>query len=377
MRGTLREKRPGYWEVRADAGVDKLTGRRARITRGVRGSRRDAERVLNALVTKSESGTVGGSSMATFGSLLDAWYEHASGELAYQTADRYRRILDKQILPVLGTTKLRKLDAATLDLYYRSLSKSGLAPATVRQTHAIIRSALNQGVKWEWIPQNVAMKATPPKQREAVTTAPTLVDVATLIERARQSRYPELGLLLHLGVVTGARRGELCGLRWSDLDLATDELVIARSVYATKDGTVVTKTTKTHQARRIALDRATVEALTEHHESLTYRARQCGAQLDTEAFIFTADVVGIEAWKPNRVTLAFRRLCAESGITGVRFHDLRHFAATHLLSAGVDVRTVSGRLGHANASTTLDIYSHFVNASDKHAATILGALVPK
>ena len=84
---------------------------------------------------------------------------------------------------------------------------------------------------------------------------------------------------------------------------------------------------------------------------------------------------GIEPWRPDRVTLAFKRLCSELEIEGIRFHDLRHFAATSLLSAGIDVRTVSGRLGHANASTTLGTYAHFVGASDRRAADVLGEVI--
>jgi integrase len=105
------------------------------------------------------------------------------------------------------------------------------------------------------------------------------------------------------------------------------------------------------------------------------RAEFCSVTLDPTAFVFSDHERGIEPWRPNRVTLAFRRLCIELGIPGIRFHDLRHFAATNLLSAGIDVRTVSGRLGHANAATTLGTYAHFVGAADRNAAAVLERVI--
>ena len=97
--------------------------------------------------------------------------------------------------------------------------------------------------------------------------------------------------------------------------------------------------------------------------------------MDPKAFVFADHERGLKPWRPDRVTHAFRRLCAELELSGIRFHDLRHFAATNLLSAGIDVRTVSGRLGHANAATTLGTSAHFVGASDRNAADVLSGRI--
>lgn len=105
------------------------------------------------------------------------------------------------------------------------------------------------------------------------------------------------------------------------------------------------------------------------------RAEFCSVTLDPKAFLFSDHERGTEPWRPDRVTLAFRRLCIGLELPGIRFHDLRHFAATSLLSAGIDVRTVSGRLGHANASTTLGTYAHFVGAADRQAVDVLSQVV--
>ncbi len=300
--------------------------------------------------------------------------DHVEPDLAYQTVQSYRRLIKNHIEPSLGSIKLRKLDVATLDSFYRAMSKKGLASATVRQAHAVIRSALKQGMKWDWVPINVAEKASPPRLRKATVKSPEPLDVSRLVERAAAGKYPEFAVLIHLAVITGARRGELCGLRWADLDTKRAELLIQRSIFETLEHEIVEKDTKTHQARRIALDEGTLRSLAEHRLAMTARAEFCGVTLDPAAFVFSDHERGIEPWRPDRVTLAFKRLCTELELTGIRFHDLRHFAATNLLSAGVDVRTVSGRLGHANASTTLGTYAHFVGASDRNAATVLAGI---
>ena len=132
MRGSLREKRSGYWEVRIDAGIDRLTGKRVQVSRSVEGTRRDAERVLNTLISKHETASVGGSTTATFGALVSAWLDQVEPDLAYQTVQGYKRLIRNHIEPALGSIKLRKLDVATLDSFYHALTKKGLAPASVR-----------------------------------------------------------------------------------------------------------------------------------------------------------------------------------------------------------------------------------------------------
>ena len=142
-------------------------------------------------------------------------------------------------------------------------------------------------------------------------------------------------------------------MRWTDLDVTRAELLIQRSIFEKKQHEIVEKETKTHQARRIALDEGTMVTLASHRAAMESRAEFCGVVLDPKSYVFSDHERSFEPWRPDRVTLAFKRLCTELDLTGIRFHDLRHFAATSLLSAGIDVRTVSGRLGHANAATTL------------------------
>jgi integrase len=216
--------------------------------------------------------------------------------------------------------------------------------------------------------------ASPPRVRAQHLDPPGPEQVMQLIEAATKLD-PDFGCYLLVAATTGARRGELCGLQWHDVDLESRNITISRSVVEAAHSQLVAKDTKTHSARRIALDEATARRLLEHRERCEKRAIACNARLPSQAYIFSAEPDGSRPWAPNDVTKNFIRLRNQVGLSNVRLHDLRHFAATRLLAAGVSVRTVSGRLGHANAATTLGVYAHFVEESDREAAEKLGGLL--
>ena len=185
---------------------------------------------------------------------------------------------------------------------------------------------------------------------------------------------PELACYLLVAAATGARRSEVIALRWSNINFAAAVVSIERGVVFGPDG-LVEKDTKTHAARRVALDAATLATLAAHRASMTARAEACGEELVTDAFVFSNSIDGSDCWFPDSVSRSFRRLCAKEGLRNVRLHDLRHFVATQLLGAGVDVRTVAGRLGHRNAATTLNVYAHFLEQTDRTAADIIGRVI--
>jgi len=182
------------------------------------------------------------------------------------------------------------------------------------------------------------------------------------------------GTPLFLAARTGMGRGELCGLKWGDIDLGSARIVVSRAVAAVTDGTTE-KSTKSHASRRIALDTATVTLLQRYHERATAWADADGATLSSDSFVFSRTPDGPRPLHPDNVTSAFRRVCEREGISAFRLHDLRHAHATQLLAAGVPVRTVSGRLGHANAVTTLNVYAHVLEESDERAARVIGEIL--
>jgi integrase len=240
--------------------------------------------------------------------------------------------------------------------------------------HAILRRALQQGVKWEWIATNPAMLATTPKVRQFKVDPPNPEAVMKLIEAASKED-PDFACFLVLAATTGARRGELCALRWSAINFEDETLTIASAVVEGVHSRLFEKDTKTHGSRKIAIDDFTLATLRAQLERCEERALSCDSILIRESFVFSPDPDGRRPAAPNDVTKEFMRLRDRSGLESVRLHDFRHFAATRLLSAGVSVRTVSGRLGHASASMTLGVYAHFLEVSDRDAAEKLGSMI--
>jgi integrase len=176
-----------------------------------------------------------------------------------------------------------------------------------------------------------------------------------------------------LAASSGARRGELIALRWKDIDLDRGTLSIERGVVIV-DGQLIEQGTKTHQSRRITLDGTTRTNLSLHRSRMEKAAESAGSSIGADSFVFSETLDGSTPWRPDSTTRAFRSLCQRAGVGRIRLHDLRHYVATRLLTAGVDVRTVAGRLGHRNPSTTLNVYSHFVPESDQEAADALGRI---
>jgi integrase len=371
----MASPRPGVWVVRIDGGRDPVTGRRRQISRTVQGTKRDAQRVLNEMAVDADKGRFTGTN-TTFRQLSEEWLELARADLSPTTVRSYRGLLDNYILPSIGDVPVKNIQTLDLDqLYHGLLNRFGLSSNTVRNTHTIIRRAFRQAVLWGWIVSNPAANATAPRLIKPNLSPPDVEQVGELLQAASK-RDPELGHFLHLAATTGARRGELCALRWHNVDAKQGTLLIERAIIDTKGG-IIEKDTKTHASRRIAIDKGTLAVLEAQRDLALGRSVIIGLGVDEYAYVFSIEPDGSIPWRPDRVTKRFGALREELGYHKIRLHDLRHFAATRLMAAGVPVRTVSGRLGHANPSTTLSVYSHFVQASDRDAATVMGGLVTK
>jgi integrase len=368
--GYIRQ-RGNAWQVIVHADYDPVTGKRRNLT-GTARTKREAQALRARLVNQVNEGKRPAAD-ATVGQLLERWLEVA--DLAWSTRATYRGYIARTILPALGHVPLRRLDTAILDRFYVTLRARGgsggkpMAAATVRQVHAILRRALGQATRWGWITTNPAALASPPRPGPADIRPPTPEEVSRLLEAVYKAD-PDFAVLLWLAATTGARRGELCALRWSHVDLEAAELVIVRNLIQ-RDRQLIEKDTKTHAARRIALSEGSAALLVEHRGRCEQRAAACGVALRPEAYVFSYDPAGRQPMNPDSVTHCFGHLARQLGVRA-RLHDLRHYAATQLIAGGMDVRTVSGRIGHAGGgATTLRVYSHFQAAADRRAAELL------
>jgi integrase len=252
MRGSARERSAGVWELRVELGRDAITGRRRQLSQTFHGGKREADSALAKLITDAGKGAFAGTD-ARVSDLLDRWLDHSQADLSPTTVRRYRGLIKCHIEAALGQRPLHKVRTSDLDAFYLALVRQvGLAPATVRQVHAVLRRAMSQAVRWGWIATNPAANASPPRIRRADIHPPTPADVIRLIQEA-DTTNPEFACFLRLGAATGARRGELCALRWSSLDTEARTVLISRSIVEVPGG-LLDKDTKTHAARRIAID---------------------------------------------------------------------------------------------------------------------------
>lgn len=187
MAGSMRQRGESSWELRVHAGRDDVTGRKHYVTRTFRGGKREASKALASLVAEVERGTLIGRG-GTVGELCERWYEASAPSWSPTVVVGYRRILDRHVLPTFGSTPLRRLRTSDLDAWYARLRASGgvdgapLAPNSVQRIHALLRRALNQGVKWGWLAVNPAIAASPPRVLKATVSVPTPAAVADLIE---------------------------------------------------------------------------------------------------------------------------------------------------------------------------------------------------
>jgi integrase len=365
--GSVRQRGTNSWELRIYQGVDPEDGKERWATKTVRGSRRFATAQLREFGQVARCGRIPAGTVAE---LLTQWTEAASPGWAATTRRETKSLVNRRLIPGLGHLAVAKLTTADIDDFYGHLLRRGgkdgrpLAPGTVQRAHVVLHRALAQAVRWDWIWVNPASQSSPPRPVPPEVRPPSpgvvtkLLSQVALCDRA-------FHLFLLLAATTGARRGELLALRWADVDLVTGTVSFQRSLVEGAGGPVLAPT-KTRRSHRVALDEATADALDALHDDEISRGRG-----SIDHFVFAADPSGERPWLPNHATKLFIRYRNVAGLPRFRLHDLRHFMVTQMLDASVPVAVVAGRLAHARASTTLNVYAHVVPGGDRLAAEVL------
>jgi integrase len=365
--GTISQRGENRWRLQVTPEPDPLTGQRRRLSETIIGTRREANRALQHLI--EESGARLAQETNTVATLLDAFMNTAT--LAATTRADWQSLLDRHVIDDIGTIPLSRLRARDCDEFYSRLRDLGLGPSRVRCAHVVLHRAVAQAVRWGWLTHNVVTAATRPEVPRVNIRPPDAARVRAAVAYFEANHRP-FACWLHVALATGARRGEVCALRWSDIDFDARTVRIERSVAIIKGTGVSFKTTKTGNVRLVTLTTQAIVALREHFARAEANR---GAPVGADEQIFTDDPTGCQPWNPNLVTARWTRHRKLFDLDNVRVHDLRHFVATELLTAGIDVRTVANRLGHARTSTTLDIYWAWVPAQDQHAAHHLEAVL--
>ncbi|MGF1652915.1 MAG: tyrosine-type recombinase/integrase, partial [Actinomycetales bacterium] len=394
----------GAYRVRVYAGTDPVSGKRHDLIevvppgrRAAAGAEKARTRLLNQVDEKRNPRT-----RATVNQLMDRYLDVL--DVGERTRASYVGYVNRYIRPVLGRLPAGAVDGETLDSLYAELRRCRdrcdgrqrtdhraegahdcnercrahvcrpLAAASIRQLHWVLSGAYERAVRWRWVAVSPVPSAQPPAPPRPNPTPPSPEEAARILAAAWED--PAWGAFLWLAMTTGARRGELCALRRRDLDLDQGVLTVHASVYGRRSAPKI-KDTKTHQQRRIALDAETIDVLRRHTEEQDAVAARLGVRLDSTAFLFSGDPDCSTPPVPDSVSQRYDRLVTRLGIS-TTLHKLRHYNATELLSAGVDLRTVAGRLGHGGGgTTTLKVYAAWVSEADRQAASAVAARLPR
>lgn len=243
---------------------------------------------------------------------------------------------------------------------------------TIRNIHSILSGAFAAAVRWEWIDRNPAESAKLPKVPPRRPASPSREIVAKVVAAARGSDTA-LAVYLWLAAITGARRGELCGLQWGDVDLTAGTVRMAFG-YLVRGGQRLRKDTKTHQERTLAIDPVTCALLREHKEGIEAGLARVGVGLAATAYVFSNDPVGERPWNPDWATHKVGAIARAAGAE-LNIKALRHYTASQLLAGGIDIRNTAARLGHGSGgATTLRHYADPVSEVDRRAAAYLAKL---
>lgn len=373
MRGTMTEVRPGVWRLRVVTGY-RPDGQPRQASKTVRGSKRDAQTALAKFVTEADAAGPRLEGSMTLAAFLERWMEHVRAHRQPDTVRNYG-LKCRRYSAELGRLRLDKLRAHHVDDVYRRWLAAGMAPSTLGAFHGVLSSALSQAVKWGIVGSSIAPLVTLPTVPTRRMSVPDADAIRRLVVAAEETD-PVLSVAIMTAALTGCRRGEILGLRWSDVDRRKRVLHVERAVKREETGRRLrVGPTKTHQDRRIALDDVTLALLDSHLGWASSWAQRCGTVIGSDSFILTEDPSGATPMAPDTLTHRFSRLAAREGLGGLRFHDLRHAVATTLLASGYDLAVVAGRLGHRDPTITLRVYAHALKDRDRAAASTLGQLL--
>lgn len=348
--------RKGAYTVTVYVGRDPFSGKEKRVSRSLRmpeQKRTPAE--VKALEGKLLAEVAAGSHKAnavTVSELLDLFLQASKQDLSPTTYRGYEGTVRLYLKPGLGDVRLPRLTPAHLETLYRKLLFAGRAPSTVHQAHAIMRRALRFAERFGWVTRNVANLADPPK----VTHTPVAAATDEQIEKLVANASADLADLIQLAASTGCRRGELCGLRWSDL--SGNDAIIQRAMVDV-GGTLSLRLPKSGRVRRIRLGPKLLARLEARRERLEVRATKFATALVPEAYVLSEYPDGSKPLAPNVATDRIATLAKRLELP-VHLHMLRHYAATTALSKGAAVNSVAAFLGHTSAKMTLDVYGHAI-----------------
>ncbi len=382
--GSLRKRSDGRWEGRYTVGRDEngkllyknvLARTQAECKTKLREAVRNAQQGSTPAAPKTPkerpAEAVQTTPKLTVGEWPQTWYDlYSKPNLRATTQEYYGNFIKYHLVPHIGDMPLDKLTGLQLQKLYQELrtngkvhqnkNNPGLSPKTIRGIHMMLHNALEQAVKGELIKKNPTNDCNPPKveKKEMKVIKPEQIG-AYLQAAANRNVLP----MFYLELTSGLRRGEQLALLWTDLDLDRHTISVSKSVLG-RNGELKVSAPKTrHSIRTVVIPQQTVDLLIQEH-----------SLHPDNPYMFPSPVTGT-MYHPDAATRIHRKLLKEAGIEHIRFHDLRHTFATLAIQNGVDIKTLSGMLGHYSSGFTLDTYTHITDKMQQEAAKKVGSFM--
>ena len=370
--GNIRKRKDGRWEGRYTVGHDPETGK-AIIKNVLSKTQAEVKEKLKKAIEENVGIDYGRAKTYTVGTWLEVWMEnYARVKLRPSTFKTSQGFLKTHIKPQIGSVPLAELTSLDLQRFYKHLldggrvdrieakkKPKGLAPKTVRNIHQMIGSAYNLAMEQKLVSKNPTQGCALPKaEHKEMQTLP----IEQLTSFLREAKDSGVFALYYIDLTTGLRRGELLGLKWSDIDLEKGNLRVQRQI-GRIDGKIIEMPLKTKNAYR------TLPLSADAISVLMQQRRKTG----NSEWVFPSPTGG--PMSPDSVLHMLHRVLKRAGLPKVRFHDLRHTFATLALQNGVDIKTVSGMLGHFSAGFTLDTYAHVTTSAKREAAKTMGNIL--
>ena len=369
--GNIRKRKDGRWEGRYTAGHNPQNGKQ--IIKNVLGkTQSEVKEKLKRAMEESKKVDITRTGKYTVSDWMEEWFENvAKLKVRPSSHQTYRGYIDHHIAPNIGNTPLEKLSTMDLQKLYRKLMNTGrverieaqdqpkgLSAKTVRNINQVISSAMDFAVAQKIISENPCKAAALPKlEHKEMQTIPSEQLQAFLSEAKATGVYE----MYYIELATGLRRGELLGLKWTDIDWKNGIIKVRRSIARVNGKTVESPLKTKNSYRAVTISSQAIEVLKQHKAKTN------------DAYVFPSPSGG--PISPDSVNNMLKRVLARAGIPKVRFHDLRHTFATIALQNGVDIKTVSGMLGHFSAGFTLDTYAHVTTSAQREAAETMGNIL--
>lgn len=368
MKGTVK-KRGNTWSYIVDIGRDLITGKRRQKTKGGFPRQKDADAALRKILNELDANRYLEPSKESFSSYMEFWFtSHYQKRIKETTASSRKYLMDKHLIREnpFANKPLSKITTEDIDAFYNLKLDEEYSTSTIRKLHQLLNQAFGQAVKWKKISFNPVINADPPSVKKEEMKIWSFDEIDSFLNHCKGERHY---LTFLLAIYTGMRKGELLGLKWSDIDFGKKSIRIQRSLSHIPNKGYRLSTPKTKKSKRqVPIPDFLVKELKAHKERQETQRKRLGEQYQDQDLVICTEIGTLQ--DPRNVLRVMKRISKAANVTSIRFHDIRHTHASILISEGVDIVKVAARLGHSDPTITLKNYAHLIPNQDDEVADI-------